>query len=196
MKAIIQAYNPEEVKRIACGEQTIKVCKTAPKETPFRVYIYMTATKERCRFWEYITAYQNNKGDILNGSQKVIGEFICDRVEKYEANDRGWYIYPQDEVCMWTNEIAGYGKGKPLCGMHISSLKIYDKSKKLTDFNKPCVDKYQYCQGCKYGSIILSDDEEEYALYHGGRYKYFDTVCHNYVTCPPRSWRYVEELEE
>ena len=49
MKAIIQCYTPEEVERIACGEQTIKVCKTAPKDTPFRVYMYETqgATESR-----------------------------------------------------------------------------------------------------------------------------------------------------
>lgn len=81
MKAVLISIQPKWCELIASGKKTIEVRKTRPKiETPFRCYIYMTATKERCRLWEYITAYQNSKGDILNGSQKVIGEFVCDDI--------------------------------------------------------------------------------------------------------------------
>lgn len=83
MKAVLISIQPQWCELIASGKKTIEVRKSAPKEVPFKAYIYMTATKERCRFWEYITAYQNNKGDILNGSQKVIGEFICDKVDRF-----------------------------------------------------------------------------------------------------------------
>lgn len=42
MRAIIQSYTPQECERIINGRQTIKVCKNAPKDTPFKVYIYCT----------------------------------------------------------------------------------------------------------------------------------------------------------
>lgn len=42
MKAIIQSLSPAVCERIANGEQSIIVAKTAPKEVPFKVYIYQT----------------------------------------------------------------------------------------------------------------------------------------------------------
>lgn len=195
MKAIIQAYNPGEVERIARGEQTIKICKTAPKDAPFKVYMYKKPYAGGAKI------INETLNSVYDGG-KVVGEYVCDKVVKYKEHiEEGGLYYTLDyefnEACQLDNwELHDYGKGKPLYGLHISNLIIYDNPKKLTDFNKPCVDKYQYCQGCKYGSIILSADEEEYAFYHRGQYEYFDTVCHNYVSCPPRNWRYVEELEE
>ena len=104
---------------------------------------------------------------------KVIGEFICDRVDEYEANDRGWYIYPQDEVCMWTDEIAGYGKGKPLYGLHISELKIYDKPKELGEFKK-------YNRTCKFSDLGYANPNCK--------------TCRDCnLTRPPQSWQYVDE---
>ena len=64
-------------------DKQIEVRKSKPREVPFKAFIYMTATKERCNFWEYITAYQNSKGEILDGSQKIIGEFICDKIDDF-----------------------------------------------------------------------------------------------------------------
>lgn len=132
MKSVMLSIRPEWCEKIAKGEKTIEVRKTIPKiETPFKCYIYMTATKERCRFWEYITAYQNSKGDIVDGSQKVIGEFICDRIYEWTYNyNVGEYNIGGDSLCrtcLSYSEFENYGKGKTLYGWHISDLKIYDK---------------------------------------------------------------------
>lgn len=194
MKAVLISIQPKWCELIASGKKTIEVRKTRPKiETPFRCYIYMTATKERCRLWEYITAYQNSKGDILNGSQKVIGEFVCDDIIVDERGENADVFSKYAQLSLV--EQKKYGANKPLFGWHITDLKIYDKPKELGEFRKPCIDKYQYCQSCKYGLVTLSPDEEEYAMYHGGYYDTFDTVCTNRVTRPPQSWCYVEELE-
>ena len=194
MKAVLISIKPKRCELIASGKKTIEVRKTRPKiETPFRCYIYMTATKERCRLWEYITAYQNSKGDILNGSQKVIGEFVCDDIIVDERGENADVFSKYAQLSLV--EQKKYGANKPLFGWHITDLKIYDKPKELGEFRKPCIDKYQYCQSCKYGLVTLSPDEEEYAMYHGGYYDTFDTVCTNRVTRPPQSWCYVEELE-
>lgn len=190
MKAVLISIQPKWCELIASGKKTIEVRKTRPKiETPFKCYIYMTATKERCRFWEYITAYQNSKGDILDGSQKVIGEFVCRGIMRPNNN----LSLMAKGSLLTENELFEYSNGKELFGWRISDLKIYDKPKELSEFRKPCVDKYEYCQGCRYGHIILQPDEEEYALYHGGYYDTFETICLNGVTRPPQSWCYVEE---
>lgn len=114
----------------------------------------MTATKERCRFWEYITAYQNNKGDILNGSQKVIGSFICDKVDCYPYGDmsfpipaydgdptvcecgNGYYITCGDleKTCLEYKDLENYGKSKTLYGWHITKPKLFDKPRELSEF--------------------------------------------------------------
>ena len=167
MKIILISIQPKWCELIESWKKRVEVRKSAPQEVPFKGYIYQT--KKR---WIYKIL-----PSLKDRQAKVIGEFICDRVEKYEANDRGWYIYPQDEVCMWTDEIAGYGKGKPLYGLHISELKLYDKPKELSEFKKVCPMKNSDCTKCEF-----------YSDYSGS--------CANWVTHPPQSWCYVEELEE
>ena len=86
MKAIIQAYSPEELERIARGEQTVKVCKTAPKEVPFKVYMYMTHKGNK-----FIQKMKTTKGydayvEInYKIAGKVVGEFMCNRVDEFQC---------------------------------------------------------------------------------------------------------------
>lgn len=221
MKAIIQCYTPEEIERIALGEQTIKVCKTAPKDTPFKVYMYCTRGGfiDRQRTIPKEPLFQETHFDgikyttsvdlsdktlqeykLANG--KVVGYYVCENVEKFtvgslrsdDIEELACLSYTELINCFykpWELDGKTVKQGKAL---HIPAVKFYDKPKELGEFKKPCADKYHYCQQCRYGSIILSPEEEEYALYHGGQYEYFETVCHNYLSRPPRGWRYVEEL--
>lgn len=162
MKEILMSIQPKWCELIASGKKTREVRKTAPKDTPFKVFIYQTKKRWIYKLLPFLEKWQT----------KVIGEFVCDKVDTYEANDRGWYIYPQDEVYMWTDEIAGYGKGKPLKGLHISDLKIYDKPRELGEFKKiKCTNKRGSCSDCK----IKPD-------------------CIKYLTRPPQSWCYVEDM--
>lgn len=116
MKAIIQAYSPKEVERIARGEQTVKVCKTAPKDTPFKVYMY--CTKERMTRVPSMYAYLHKNepkacaeygtivkwgriGDVIVNPYlaskhvsygmhgKVVGEYVCERITEHEICDSG-----------------------------------------------------------------------------------------------------------
>lgn len=172
MKAVLISIQPKWCELIARGKKTIEVRKTRPKiETPFRCYIYMTATKERCRLWEYITAYQNSKGDILNGSQKVIGEFVCDDIIVDERGENADVFSKYAQLSLV--EQKKYGANKPLFGWHITDLKIYDKPKELGGFRKPC----GLGTGCE-------DCDDIYFM-----------NCKNTLTRPPQSWCYVEELE-
>ena len=153
MKAVLISIQPQWCELIASGRKTIEVRKTRPKiETPFKCYIYMTATKERCRLWEYITAYQNSKGDILNGSQKVIGEFVCDEIIE-DKRGENTDVFSKFAL-LSLDEQKKYGANKPLYGWHISDLKIYDKSKELGEFLdrkeipiKRAFQSWGYCYG-------------------------------------------------
>lgn len=218
MKSVLISIRPHWCENIVNGEKTIEVRKSAPKEVPFKAFIYATRPKNfyKCgavstsdellwlangkvemgdgfKFWADGDEYQ-----CLNG--RIIGEFICDKVYEYtfshyEAEYRVTHV-EQEAMCLNQPELIRYGKGKTLYGLHITTLKIYDKPRALREFFKPCPDKFHYCEICKYGSIILSSDEEEYALYHGGNYDTYETVCCNRVTRPPQSWCYVEEFME
>ena len=47
MKSVLIAIRPQWVEKIARGEKTIEVRKTAPKEVPFKAYIYCTKEKKQ-----------------------------------------------------------------------------------------------------------------------------------------------------
>lgn len=197
MKAVMKSVSPRICEKVANGDCTMLVSKTAPKcGAPFKGYIYMTATKERFYLWEYVTAYKNSKGEILDGCQKVIGEFICDEIIEWQY-DRGhqYYVeYPDDCTSYFPylkchseatglkcSEIEKLGKGKPLYGLHISDLKIYDKPKELSEFERPCTYK-GICYSCERFRPNGIPLPAPYGF------------CETKLTHVPSNWCYVEEL--
>lgn len=195
MKAVLISIQPKWCELIASGKKTIEVRKTRPSiETPFKCYIYMTATKERCRLWEYITAYQNSNGDILNGSKKVIGSFVCDRVRLCIPFGLKGHLLSQEvyrEMCLTKEQLDKYGGLKTLYGWHISDLKIYDKPKELGEFYTKCdKDGNEMCGDCLYLRVMLNSFPCDDSV---------DTWCgvdnKKPITRPPQSWYYVEEME-
>ena len=180
MKAIIQCYTPQECERIANGEQTVKVCKTAPKEVPFKVYIYQTKESKR-RFLDHrFNSFFAGKSHYKDMG-KVIGEFICDRVFEFKINgdDYGNYWHEWDDegdiqdMCLSYEELETYLGKSVGYGWHISELKIYDNLKKLSEFKK-------YNRTCKFSDL-------GYAIPNCKSCR----DCN--LNCPPRSWCYVEE---
>ncbi len=176
MKSVLISIKPKYCELIASGKKTIEVRKTRPKlETPFKCYIY--CTKEFYR-----------KGDgYFQGKYcgKVIGEFICDYIEKYESVEspiKGYVEYQVtlqklcEEMRLSINEFCSYGNGKPLYGWHISDLKIYDKPKDLSEFAKPC--NHNCFARCHH--------------YRGKEYECEKPI----ITRPPQSWCYVEGVKE
>ena len=186
MKSILISIRPKWVGEIASGKKTIEVRKTAPKcEVPFKCYIYCTFPKKPV-YTLWLNRGTENKF-LADG--KVIGEFICDKVDKiiplrhtyYDyiglpiANVIEYGIWNDDlaQMCLKKKEIDNYGKGKMLYGWHISDLKIYDKPKELSEFKKGC-------KGCK-----------ERDTYHCKFYCYGERP----ITRPPQSYMFVEEIE-
>ena len=196
MKAVMISTQPKWVEKIASGQKTIEVRKTAP-EVPFKAYIYCTKAKpylyrEANPPFELFFDSELYKGEGYDDrlfSGKVIGEFVCDEIIEWQY-DRGhqYYVdYPDDCTSYFPylkchseatglrcSEIENYGKGKTLYGWHISDLKIYDKPKELSEFRKPCKINLPMCDRCEY-----------YSTWNGR--------CEN-ITRAPQGWCYVEEL--
>ena len=121
MKAVLISIQPKWCEKIANGQKTIEVRKTRPKiETPFKVYIYHTKTRnaggDDWNHWA--DCWQLPNGKFVNAGGKVIGEGICNKIDIY--------------------------LDKVIYGWHISDLKIYDKLKELSEFKKSCPPRSWY----------------------------------------------------
>lgn len=203
MKSVLISIRPQWCEKIASGEKTIEVRKTAPKELPFKAYIYATKPKNfyKCgamstsdellwlangkvemgdgfKFWADGDEYQ-----CLNG--RIIGEFICDKVYNLVnafggimfADENLNQLEPQlfrDMSCLADEQTADYLGNKDGYGLHITALKIYDKPKELSEFRKPFID-YVPPKESKMVNPKIGISE--------------------YVNRPPQSWIYVEELK-
>lgn len=221
MKSVLISIQPKWCEKIAKGEKTIEVRKTRPKiETPFKCYIYCTKTKNKWSLCDYEGAYQNNKGEIVYAQQRIIGEFVCDRIEEFHEYElspsKKFYEFEKarldlflKESCLSYNEVCEYRKNlpyyKPLYGWHISNLVIYDKPKELNEFwvyNEELHKRYKseedYCawgnstteSGCPTNDCEGTDLLQCYQCW-----EYWSGWCHK-LKRPPQSWCYVEELEE
>ena len=186
-------------------EKSIEVRKTKPSiPTPFKVCIYQTRSRDNA-------IYRRYKVDDLR-SGKVIGEFICDKVDEYtfshyEAEYRVTHV-EQKVMCLNQPELIRYGKGKTLYGWHISQLKIYDKPKELSEFYKIGAKSLEelddelcrYCAPTNYGKRRVHLVPNAGAAFCEGDYceeAYQKYLAQNFaLTRPPQSWCYVEELEK
>lgn len=87
MDAVLISIHPQWCEKIFSGEKTIEIRKTKPNlSTPFKCYVYetkgrMTLKEKAPAPWdgdEMVNFY------IHEGSGKIIGEFICDKIDIYE----------------------------------------------------------------------------------------------------------------
>nr|DAU28834.1 MAG TPA: helix-turn-helix domain-containing protein [Caudoviricetes sp.] len=133
MKAILLSVRPKWVEKISNGEKTIEVQKTAPKEVPFKAYIYCTKKQKMAA--------------PLLWHSKIVGEFVCDYIQEITTETvspegvscffKDFYNIKKDDlkkIGLNHEELWNYGQGKPLYGWHISDLKIYGKPKGLASF--------------------------------------------------------------
>lgn len=189
MKSVLISIKPEWVEKITSGKKTIEVRKTAPKETPFKAYIYCTKTKNKWSTCDYEGAYQNSKGEIVYAQQHIIGEFVCDKV--YLIKNQGNRFVVENEAQSVTNEIArqscldyddmvSYLGNKDGYGLHITDLKIYDKPKELSEFRK---------------KGFMTEEEWLFNLYPNTHCHYEAWAKKFEIARPPQSWMYVEEIE-
>lgn len=172
-------------------EKRIEVRKSAPKEVPFKAYVYCTKDKPylyrvdddnnfeltntlRPKTYEYVKDYNEQNG-------KVIGEFICRGIMQPFDSLR----LMAKESCLTEEELVTYSNGKPLYGWRIADLKIYDKPKELGEFYTIDESGSDCCVACVYHETPL--DEMPCRTCTSER---------RYLYRPPQSWQYVEELGE
>ena len=192
MKAVMKSVSPRICEKVANGDCTILVSKTAPKcDMPFKCYIYCTKSRDNGIYKRY------KVDDIKSG--KVIGEFVCDKVIKtcgwrLRGNTQQCAKRTTDEeafpelACLTIDEIAKYAgsENREVCGWHISDLKIYGKPKELSEFKTPpCEKSEKACGDCKW--LVKRNTPNVYE-------------CECYVedgrpiTRLPQSYMYVEEI--
>lgn len=193
-KSVLISIRPEWCEKIINGQKTNELRKTRPKiSTPFKCYIYCTKPKSysadvslytdelyrlpsgEIKYGSSIELAQFpnqwNKDNFLNG--KVIGEFICNRIDLLDPNASGLFAdftTPLTGICMSLGEIINYNNRNDVYLWHITNLIIYDKPKYICIFRKWCKEECELC--------VL-----DY------------TRCSNSIPLerPPQSWCYVQE---
>lgn len=169
-------------------EKRIEVRKTAPKEVPFKAYIYETKESKMRYLNDRFKSFLENKSHYTDMG-KVIGEFICDKV--YSIKNQGNSFVVANEEQGVTNEIArqscldyddmvSYLGNKDGYGLHITDLKIYDKPKELSEFRK---------------KGFMTEEEWLFNLYPNTHCHYEAWAKKFEIARPPQSWCYVEELK-
>ena len=190
MKAIMISIQPKWCGYIASGLKTIEVRKTRPKiDTPFKCYIYKTIE----RVEEIVEEYDSNfnllrrKKTTKQWGGRVIGYFICDRIDDYSQWEFDYYsllrhieLFSKAGYEFLDKYLKGQKKGY---GWHISDFVLYDKPKDVGEFRVPCKFAYSsYEKGICYEDCIQGRFED----------------CRNFclpLTSPPKSWQYVEEKQ-
>lgn len=203
MKSVLISIRPQWCEKIASGKKTIEVRKTAPKEVPFKAYIYCTKDKPYLyrvdddnnfeltntlhpKTYEYVKDYNEQNG-------KVIGEFICDKVERFSVGSLRSDDVEKLACLSYYEMICYFYKPEELDGKtakqgfawHISDLKIYDKPKELSEFYTIAESGSDCCCGCIWNETPL--DEMPCRTCTGER---------KYLYRPPQSYMFVEEVEE
>lgn len=172
MKHIMISIKPEWVAKILNGEKTLEIRKTMPKcELPCKVYIYCTKPKKKIYNIGYCPdnskfIYGNDLFDELNG--KVVAEFTLKWVEEFECSSEDHRKIVFDNYsCLSLEQVRNYCNGQTLYGWYINDLIIYDKPKRLSEFERPEID--------------LNSDASGIGMYS-----------HKKLIRPPQSWCYIE----
>lgn len=182
MKSVLISIKPKWCELIASGKKTVEVRKTKPKiDAPFKCYIYQTNGKGQ--IVPMLGKSNEHWKTLILGKGKVIGEFVCDRIDIVASirsscidyitvNDK-WDRQFSKISCLNVDELGKYlGFNKDGYAWHISNLVIYDKPKKLRELKKPCNHENDCCT-CD-------------------RYDYIGHKCYDKITSPPQSWTYCE----
>ena len=222
MKSVMISVQPqwcEKIKNIVgqkgtkpIYEKSVEIRKTRPKiDTPFKCYIYETKALYK----------PSGSNHLFNGEGKVIGEFVCNRIQEYESEfvdddcfemiasiDRdeegdatGFYEWTNDSDIPYTNTdffkkcCVGYADLKKYMGEGFSTFYGWHISD-LVIYKKPkeLSEFYTVCKmNCEYCEMwgSVRVNAEE-----------FDMDCksdwfnHKPLKRPPQSWCYIDHPTE
>lgn len=217
MKAVLISIQPKWCELIASGKKMVEVRKTKPKiEMPFKCYIYCTQNGKNLIKDDISTTISF----IAKNSGKVIGEFVCDRIDDFycasipyrKENNLGYGYFVDNGVY----KVDGWHEGVVF---ERSGPRI-DTMLKNTDLENMCLSAQQIFDYIGIGKhlyawhisdLVIYDKPKElsefwsadkcpYASKDGCTYKYHcfragqTKRCGDTLTRPPQSYMYVEEL--
>ncbi len=225
MESVLISIQPKWCELIASGKKTVEVRKTRPKiDVPFKCYIYCTKSNKEflqsrnnvlfyCEDRDFIGGHGVGLYKRLNG--KVIGEFVCDRVQPFESE----FV---DDDCYEFVASLDYDEDGDATGF-IEWSNDSDFSYESTDFYKKCCVKYEELKkymgqginefyGWHISDLVIYDKPKELSEFYkrcysgcetckfeswdydlGGGKDIICTVSNKKpITRPPQSWCYVE----
>lgn len=221
MKSVLISIQPKWVEKIANGEKTIEVRKTAPKcEVPFKCYIYCTSSDVHSALVVgdgdakliHCCNYKNAipvGGAIGNG--KVIGEFVCDGIAEFESEfhddnsteqlRRVWY--DEDDGERDAELFAEDGDPNYLCTdacltwyelknyVGIGDRTFYGLHISELKIYDKPKELGEFYRPCSYSGICYSCNRFRP---NGTPNDKPNDFCDSTITRAPQSWQYVEEL--
>lgn len=144
--------------------KTVEVRKTKPKAERWDRVAKIYCSKDKKSFSKIPEEYQPLMKQFIG---KVIGEFVCKKIEKDDLYHLKMYgDYWEEAACLTRVQLIEYGGLDRLYFWHISDLVIYDKPRELGEFEKP----HDY---------IGESYRKRNSLFKG-------------ITRPPQSWCFVE----
>lgn len=211
MKAVLISIKPRWAEKIANGKKTVEVRKTKPKiYVPFKCYIYCTEKDYDKIFC--IDKFMHKVFLDGKGKQKVIGEFVCkriDRIGKRGGNNNFDYCYlplvwGNDDIeieitdirksCIAIDDLNSYGASSAcLYAWHISDLIIYDEPKELSEFYVDGDCDCMNCKNCAWfdrGNGYNVEDDCNLAYKGADEHKSYKPIKR-----PFQSWGYVYEVD-
>ena len=236
IKSVLISIGPKWCELIASGKKTIEVRKTRPKiETPFKCYIYCTKPKMITKYVfkpEDYPEYMRPEKTVfckvpdasspfcseVNGNGKVIGEFVCDRIELFDsaASEFAYAVAPSDiscvmpmsedksmkicnkQGCMSNDDVISYFGDEDWKAYfwHISDLKIYDNPKELSEFTASDKKAIRQCKNREQSYYAFTDTGYiKNGFYCNKKDDWCFGECkRKALTRPPQSWCYVDEL--
>ena len=152
MDTYLFSIHPKWCEKIFNGEKTIEVRKTAPKP-PFKVVVYETKGRKRKFYDRDLTSLDDCERAYFDydGCGKVIGEFICEKVDTISVHNDTVYSVGNlfadklKNMCLTVAELKEYlGAKNNGYAIGITAPVLYDKPRELGEFYsiKQCKPEY------------------------------------------------------
>ena len=122
-KAVLISIRPEWCKKIAGGQKTVEIRKTAPNlKKPFKCYIYCTKSTH------FVDIPGVKESDLMPADGKVIGEFTC------YSTTIICHVGTTGSGALPKLHMIGPGPGGSGFGWDVSDLRIYGRPHELCEF--------------------------------------------------------------
>lgn len=166
MKAVLISIRPEWCEKIASGQKTIEVRKTKPKLNA-PFKCYIYCTKNGGEHKKIYNSYNVCVDfETAFACGMVIGEFICDEVKLYK---------PEESPSIW----------------HEMMQRSCLSGQEIADYTGG-----NHFFGWHISGLVIYDKPKELSCFLSEKYATTGCPILGKMDRPPRSWCYVEELED